>query len=154
MSCIYNPLCEAVGVCSSVAVRLADEDEGTWWPGTARREGWRREFAWFDAGGSRLTLERRNRSGEVERSVLLDSIRCDGAHSSFLLNTAEGSGDLQESRHRPWLTRLRDLTNRGGHDMRAKQGRGVKTGERQRSNMLRECQRRARWCLFFFFFNN
>lgn len=29
MSCIYNPLCEAVGVCSSVAVRLADEDEGT-----------------------------------------------------------------------------------------------------------------------------
>lgn len=94
MSCIYNPLCEAVGVCSSVAVRLADEDEGTWWPGTARREGWRREFAWFDAGGSRLTLERRNRSGEVERLVLLDSIRCAGAHSSFLLNTAEGSGDL------------------------------------------------------------
>lgn len=32
--------------------------------------------------------------GEVERLVLLDSIRCDGAHSSFLLNTAEGSGDL------------------------------------------------------------
>ena len=45
-------------------------------------------------GGRRLTLGRTNRSGEVERSVLLDSIRCDGAHSSFLLNTAEGSGDF------------------------------------------------------------
>lgn len=45
-------------------------------------------------GGSCPALQWRNGSGEVERSVLLDSIKCDVAHSSFLLNTAEGSGDL------------------------------------------------------------
>lgn len=31
---------------------------------------------------------------QEQRSVLLDSIRWDVARSSFLLNTAEGSGDL------------------------------------------------------------
>lgn len=30
----------------------------------------------------------------MERSVLPDSIRCNVVHFSFLLNTAEGSGDL------------------------------------------------------------
>lgn len=39
-----------------------------------------------------------NSSGEVERSVLLDSIRCDVPLSSFLLNTAEGGGDLARER--------------------------------------------------------
>lgn len=44
--------------------------------------------------GTRLALKRRARSAEVERSVLLNSIRCKVAHSSCLLNTAEGGGDL------------------------------------------------------------
>lgn len=35
--------------------------------------------------------------------------------------------------------------------MRAKQGRGVKTGERQRSDMLRECQESRAVLVFVFF---
>ena len=153
MLCIYNLLCEAVGVCSSVAVRLADEDDGTWWPGTGRREGlkawacmvWRRGDGVWPWGGQTGAVRWRGRC----YWIALDAM----GHTPVSCWTQQRAvGTSQESRHRPWLTRLRDLTNRGGHDMRAKQGRGVKTGERQRSDMLRECQESRAVLVFVFFY--
>ena len=59
-------------------------------------EGWGETVSLhgFDARDRVWPWSRETGAGEVERSVLLDSIRCDVAHSSFVLNTAEGSGDL------------------------------------------------------------
>lgn len=68
--------------------------------------------------------------------MLLDSIRCDVAHSSCLLNRAEGSGDLAGEQHWPLIDKDGSFNKHRLLRNETDQRSVVKKGVSQRSNVL------------------
>lgn len=143
MSCIYNPLCEAAAPAELSGRQLMTRCRG--------RAG---ENCGFDAGSLVWPQSVETGPAEVERSLLLDSIRCSVARSGFLVEHSRGQrggwgggGTLRENRRRALIDKAAILNkHRTGCKMRAKRRkeRRGKKGESQRSNALSGMPKKSR----------